>query len=454
LTAEYQHIEYKQSLGEKHEATVALAAFATAQGGEVHFGIAPDGRRIGVQLGKTSLEELANYIKQNTDPPIFPSIQVRGDESSAVVIVRTEESPIKPVWAFGRPYKRVGRTNQGLSREETQRLNDATRGFTWDALPCPGLTLEHLDRAAVEAYLKRAGQDISTATETVLDTLSLRADKTLFNGAALLFAIDPQRWIDGSKVQCARFAGIDSVDFLDETTCYGNILSQIDAAVEFVARNTRNSIVITGQPQHQRVPEYPVAAVREAIVNAVCHRDYTASGNVQIRIYDDRLEVWNPGGLPHDLSLEALYHQHHSHPRNKRLAEALFRAGLIEAWGTGTLRIIRAYTEQGLPAPTFHSEMGAFIVRMPSTPPPFATSTRPPALDLSNLNERQRRAVEYVRQHGSITRRDYAARFEIGWRQAADDLSDLMRRGIFERRGEGRSTAYVIAPNSTQKNAP
>ena len=92
--AEYQHIEYNQSLGEKHEATVALAAFATARGGEVRFGIMPDGRRVGVQIGKNSLEELANYIKQSTDPPLFPDLLVEGEEASAVIVVRIEESPI------------------------------------------------------------------------------------------------------------------------------------------------------------------------------------------------------------------------------------------------------------------------------------------------------------------------------------------------------------------------
>lgn len=120
--AEYEDSENKTSLSEWKEAIITLAAFATASGGVVHFGIYLDGRRIGIQLGKNTLENLANDIKRNTDPPVFPSIQVDGDETSAIVHVSVEESPIKPVWAFGKPYKRVGRTNQSLSRDETQRL--------------------------------------------------------------------------------------------------------------------------------------------------------------------------------------------------------------------------------------------------------------------------------------------------------------------------------------------
>ena len=109
---EYEHIENMLSMAEQHDAIIAIAAFATARGGTVRFGIAPDGRRAGLRIGRTTLEDLANRIRQGTDPPQFPSLTVEGDETSAVVNVRVEESPIKPVWAFGKPYKRVGRTDR------------------------------------------------------------------------------------------------------------------------------------------------------------------------------------------------------------------------------------------------------------------------------------------------------------------------------------------------------
>ena len=336
--AEYEDSENKSSLGEWKEATVSLAAFATSQGGTVHFGIAPDGRRLGMTLGKNTLENLANDIRRNTDPPIFPSVQVDGEESSAVVHVSVEESPIKPVWAFGKPYKRVGRTNQSLSREETQRLVEATTGRTWDALPCVGLKPEHLSREAIEDYLKRAQQDKATPTETVLENLRLTLpDGSLCNAAALLFATSPFRHLDTAYVKCARFIGDDPIDFLDEQTLEGNSISQLEGALSFVKRNTRQAIKITGKPEHERVPEYPDRAIREAITNAICHRNYAEVGHVQVRIFDSGLEVWNPASLPHDLTIEQLYSTHHSRPRNRKLADAFHRAGLIEGWGTGTL---------------------------------------------------------------------------------------------------------------------
>lgn len=445
MTTENERLEYKTSLSEKHEATITLAAFATAQGGEVRFGVTSDGQRVGVQIGKTTLEELANYIKQNTDPPQFPSITIEGDESSAVVIVRIEESPIKPVWAFGRPYKRVGRSNQTLSREETQRLTEATWGSTWDALLCPHFELQDLDRASIENFLRRAGLDPELSTDIMVENLGLRSGDGLCYAAALLFAKNPQRYVPDAQVQCARFLDTTSLNFLDQRTFAGGLLSQIEEAITFVKRNTRQAIRITGSPQHERVPEYPEVAVREAIINAVCHRDYASSGTVQVRIYADRMEVWNPGTLPSDLTVESLYSEHASRPRNRRIAEAFHRARLIERWGTGTLRIIGAFREQGLPPPEFLVEQGMFIVRM--QPVPMSEDLPAPP---SGFKERQRKAVDYVRKHGVITRKEYASLLNLRRRQAAEDLSTMVEVGILERQGAGRSTRYVLAGRTEQ----
>lgn len=150
--------------------------------------------------------------------------------------------------------------------------------------------------------------------------------------------------------------------FIAEQTIYGDLITQVDEAVAFVTRNTRQTPRITGKPERDILSEYPPEAVREAIINAVCHRDYAAAATMQVRIYADRLEVWNPGDLPYGLSVDGLYREHPSLPRNKRIAEAFHRAGLIERWGTGTLRIVEAYTAQGLPAPEFRHEAGIFQV--------------------------------------------------------------------------------------------
>lgn len=132
---ESQSRENKQSLHEWRQVVESVAAFATNQGGFIRIGINPKGENFGVRIGKGTLEDLCNKIKQNTDPPQYPSIKVEGHEEAGIIVIQVEESLIKPVWAFGRPLKRVGRTNQHLSRKETHRMVEATTGRTWDALP-------------------------------------------------------------------------------------------------------------------------------------------------------------------------------------------------------------------------------------------------------------------------------------------------------------------------------
>lgn len=303
---EDQHTEHKQSLNEWREVVESVAAFATAAGGTVYIGLAPDGGRAGVEVGRGTLERLADQVKQNTEPPQYPSMTIDGDERSAVIAMRVEESPVKPVCAFGQAFKRMGRTNQRLTLEEAHRLREQTTGRTWDALPSPGLSLRDLDRGAVVDFLRRAGLPVNTPTQTVVANLRLGAGEGLCHAAALLFARHPHRFVSSAQVQCGRFRGSTSVEFLDEQTLEGTVLKQIDQALAFVARNTRQAIRITGRAEREIVPEYPAEAVREAITNAVCHRDYAATSMVQVRIYDDRLEVWNPGTLPAGLTLEAL----------------------------------------------------------------------------------------------------------------------------------------------------
>lgn len=432
---EYEHSENKESLGDWKAAVESIAAFATASGGKIHFGIRPTGEHIGVQLGKNTLEVLANDIKKNTQPPQYPSIRVEGPEEKAIVLVHIEESPIKPVWAFGRPFKRVGRTNQRLSPEETRRLTEQTTGRTWDALPCTDFNVNDIDRSAIRDFLQRTGQNASTTTENVLTNLGFLTLNGLQNGAALLFARNPQRFFPQAQVKCARFAGTNSVRFLDQQTFNGNIFTQIDDALAFVARNTQQAIRITGRAERETIPEYPEEATREAVINAVCHRDYAMTGTVQVRIYDDRLEIWNPGLLPPELTFESLFEEHPSRPRSPKLAEALYKARVVEHWGTGTLRIIDACREVAMPRPEFASEMGSFFVRF-QMPTPESTSRR--------LAERQQQALAYMQEHGRITTTEYQSLFAISERQARRDLNILITMGSVVRKLSGPNTYYAL----------
>lgn len=178
--------------------------------------------------------------------------------------------------------------------------------------------------------------------------------------------------------------------------------------------------------------EYPLSAVREAVTNAVCHRDYTSTANVQLSVFDDRLEVWNPGGLPENLTVDDLRRSHPSKPRNPLVANALFLIKYIERWGTGTQRIVREVVDHGLPDPEFVERQGGFAVVFRKT-----------SAVMSSLNPRQRAAWAYLREYDGISRKEYAMQFECSARTAARDLNALVDSGLVVRRGAGRATSYA-----------
>ena len=182
--------------------------------------------------------------------------------------------------------------------------------------------------------------DSTTSPSPVLEKLGLLSHEHLSRAAILLFGVHPQQFIDQSEIRCARFKGTQPLHFLDMQVIDGASIDHVPAALEFIQRHMR--LTAETSPAHierQERWEYPLDALREALVNAVCHRDYRASGNVQVRIFDDRLEIWSPGLLPEGVTTADLSQIHNSYPRNQRLARVFFLLRYIGQWGTGTLRM-------------------------------------------------------------------------------------------------------------------
>jgi ATP-dependent DNA helicase RecG len=198
--------------------------------------------------------------------------------------------------------------------------------------------------------------------------------------------------------------------------------------------------IITGKPTRDEKWEYPLPAVREALINAVCHRDYGATSSTQVRLYDDRLEIWNPGALPIALTPSRLLQKHPSLPRNPLIANSLFYAGFIESWGSGTIRIAELAKQAGLEMPEFISSPGEFEIVLKKRILTAAT------LEKMGLNQRQVAAVLYTLEAGRITNREYQDRWSVSKSTAAREMVDLVTKGLFVRHGRtGKSTFYSAA---------
>ncbi len=206
----------------------------------------------------------------------------------------------------------------------------------------------------------------------------------------------------------------------------------------FVRKNTNVKFVMTGRPEREEVWDYPLEAVREAVVNAVCHRDYTVMSHTEIRIYDDELIVWSPGGLPLGLTMEDLFKPHASKLRNKGIAEVFFDTKIIEQWGSGIEKMINYCREAGVPEPAFEEYQGFRVV--------FRKGIfNEEYLRGLGLNDRQIEAFFYVKEKGKITNTEYQKVCKTTKRTASRDLTELVSLGIFEQIGTtGKGTEYVL----------
>lgn len=346
----------------------------------------------------------------------------------------------------GRVYKRVGSTNRQLSTAEILDLGQKLKKIKFGSQICEEATLGDIDDERFRWFLSKTkaerNLDIDPDVPTLegLEKLNLFSDGELTNAAVLMFGKEPQIFHLQSEVRCARFKGEDtSSDFIDMKVLRSPIYEQVDKAEQFVMEHIKRSARIKpGQVERQEKWEYPLDAVREAITNAVVHRDYFSTSNTQVRIFDDRLEVWNPGTLPEGITIEDLKGKHESKPQNPLLAHLFFLIKYIEQWGTGTNRIVRLCEEYELPEPEFEDTGSSFIVTLRKS---RVSEEWVEALD---LNERQREAVDYVREEGKITNREYRDLTEVSRKTAKKDLADLVEKEVFRKKGKGRGTHYIL----------
>jgi len=190
--------------------------------------------------------------------------------------------------------------------------------------------------------------------------------------------------------------------------------------------------------------EYPLRAVEEVLNNSLAHRDYFSTGDIQISIYDDRIEIWNPGELPEPLKPKDLKGEHKSIPRNQLLADTLFLIRFIEEWGKGTNRIVDEMQENKLPDPAFKELSGGFEVILRGPGKSFEEEIEKEKEHVLDINERQKKAIKYVKSKGSIARNEYMEINNVSHKTAHLELKELVEKNIFIQEGKGRSTKYIL----------
>jgi len=391
---------------------------------------------------EAALNDGLQRISTLTQPAILPEWEIHEHEGTRMIALRIQEAPIKPVAVFGRSYQRRGVSNFLLSAAEIARLHFESLGKSWDALPHDSAQFEELDENKVRAFIKQTNEkrrrqlDEHAPMMDILARQALLANGKITLASLLLFAKNPQRFVPHARIKAGRFKSDTLI--VDDQEIAGNLFEQVNAAFAFIQKHLSVRLIITGQPQREEVWDYPLEAIREALINAVCHRDYSLAVETQIRVYDDHIVIWNPGALPPSLRLEDLKGRHQSVPRNKLISTIFYEAGLIEKWGSGTNRIIEECRKYGLADPEWREQQGLmFIMRKDAF-------TEDYLLELG-LHERQIKAVAYVKKRRRITNQEYQELTEVKKRTASEELRDLEERRIFERVGStGKGTHYKL----------
>ena len=285
--------------------------------------------------------------------------------------------------------------------------------------------------------------DVETPIEESLVRLNLIKDKKLTNAAILLFGKNPQKFFLQSKIRCARFKGIKPLDFIDMKVLDGTILELREKAIKFVMRNIKHAVYFDADRRYDKW-EYPLRAVEEAITNSLAHRDYYSAAEIQLSIFDDRIEMWNPGELPKPLTVKDLKKAHQSIPRNKLIADLLFMVKYIEKWGTGTNRIMEEMLKNKLPEPNFLLKSGSFVIELIGPGNKLDDGMELEKINILEFNKRQKKAIKYLKQNKRITKEIYLSLNNISSATAKRDIKDLINKKMLRQIGKGPRVYYVL----------
>ena len=434
---EQQNIEYKQSWHNDYLKWVC--GLANAQGGVIYIGKDDNGNVVNVSDYKKLMDEIPNKIKNSMGITIEVNLnEEEGKHFIEIVIVPYSV----PISLRGRYYYRSGSTKQELTGASLNEFLLKKSGKTWDDVIEPRASFEDINEKTVATFLQasenagRLPDNKGLTIPELFEKLRLTENGQLKRAAIILFGKEPAKFYPNTFVKIGRF-GKDDADIRFQETEEGNLIVLLQSVLnqlnhKFLTR----PIEFEGMHRIEK-GEYPVPAIREMLLNALVHRNYMGAP-IQIRVYEDKISIWNEGSLPNGLTLEALKRSHSSRPRNPIIADVSFKGGYIDAWGRGTIKILDTCKLADLPEPEMKEQDGGFIITL------FKDNLTQELLLKQGLNDRQVKSVLFVKEKGKITNSEYQSLNETSDRTALRDLEELTEKGIFTKEGEKKGTFYKL----------
>lgn len=436
---EKQNIEWKESW--KDEYLQWVSGFANANGGSIYIGKNDFGKVIGLPNYKKLMDDLPNKIKNGLG--IVCEINLN-DEQGNYFIEIIVESFSEPISYRGKFYLRSGSTNQLLNGTSLKEFLMKTLNIVWDETIVPNITIEDIDLEAIQYFKQKAivaGRlpllDENTSAELILKKLDLINGNGAFTRACLiLFGKNPKSVDITAYLKIGRF-GDSNTELLAQDVVECSAINMADKAIEILDKKYIIRDISYDGLQRVEKSIYPFKAIREVLFNSIIHRTYDSTP-INIRIYDDRIRIWNIGELPKQLTIEDLKTEHDSIPRNKLMANTFYKAGLIETWGRGTITIIEECKKHGLLEPLIEEKQGGIAITI------FSDIYNEKFLSKLNLNERQKKAIQYIKKNKTITSGVYQDIYEVSKATARRDILELVELKIIKAKGEGKLTEYLI----------
>ena len=451
--SESQYVEFKQSFNAAVIET--LVAFANSKGGTVYVGVEDNGEVKGLSLGRETVAQIVNEIKFKTIPALIPDVEVEEFSGHSVLLLSVQEYPVKPVSTQGRYYKRVGNSNHQLSIAEVVDMHLLSMNSSWDYYLDASHTLDDISldkvRNAIEK-MKLTGKAVDDDPLTFLMKYDLIRDGKLSNAAYLLFKKNDSVL---TTIELGYFQ--NDIIIKDSDRSKEDILTQVDRVMDFVRKHINKEVIITGDPQSIHRWQYPLEAIREIVMNMIIHRDYRSASDSIVKIYPNKIEFYNPGRLPDNITVEDLLaNTYKSTPRNKLIADFCKDLGVIEKYGSGIRRILDYFREEKQKLPVFGNISDGFMVtvfgdKVGGTIGGTIGGTNKWLLGQSfvSLEGVKERIVQIMLENPSVTVRQLSSSLEMNKSAMQRHIDALKKNGYIEREGITRGK-WIVKLNRTE----
>lgn len=449
-------VEFKKSTSLLRPTFETICAFLNGHGGIVLIGINDKCQIVGQDISDSTRQEIAREL-QKIEPAAHVEIEyIPVEGSKQIITIKVEAGKHIPYIYDGRPYQRNQSTTSRMSQHRYEQLliQRGQLNHSWEELFASDYDIDDLDHEEILRTIQEGvhvnripPEALNDNIEDALIRLKLLENDRLKNAAIILFAKDVFPSYGQCMLKMGRFAGISyTSDFIDNQHIYGNIFILLSEANNFIKRHLPIASIFHHEALERiDTPALPVLALREALVNAVCHRDYSLqSGSSTLAIFDDRLEIWNTGVLPPQLNVNDLKKRHESYPRNKLIASVLYIRKFFEKWGSGTNKMFNLCHEQSLPEPEFAEYSGGFSVSFKFKTPlnikiPVPSKTQ-------QLNQRQEEILTIITTQQPVTIQQIMTQLNNppSQRMIQKDLKDLREKGLIESQGAGKKTTWIL----------